>query len=803
MFLRKTILIMWILTMYLHAHAQDACKNIFSGRVLDENNQPVSGAGVSLSTYKGTLSDTSGYFRFTEVCSGNYTVTVQYHGYHDVSIAIELHTSMDRIIRLSEKITSLKEVVIQHHDDAGTEHAVNFAQVDRQKLAELAGKSLGESLREISGVNSMQTGPGIFKPVIHGMHSQRILVLNHGIRQESQQWGAEHALEIDPFMASSIVVIKDAAAIKYGTDALGGVILVNPPILPEQHTLGGTINTVFQTNGRSATVSAMLEGGIPKHAGWGWRVQGTTKRTGDFSTPDHSLTNTGIKEMNYSVATGYHRDKVGFDFFFSHFQTDIGILKGTAIANIDDLAAAMERSTPAYTEKFSYYIDEPRQEVIHNLAKLNGHVTNEKGEWRFQYGFQNNNRREFDMRTGGLSKVPTLDLQLNTHTLDVEWETAHTQKRTITMGVSGMYQSNRNIYGTQRIPFIPNFTTASAGTFVISKIYAGTWTFDVGARYDYRNFAVKGFDYTNTYFEDNVAFNNISATLGATKQWNAIHSFSVNVASTWRPPHVAELYSLGTHQSAASIEYGLLITDSSEVRRIGDVNFKTERTVKLVTTYQWKKEHVVLSVSPYANLVANYIFLRPRGVRRNLNGFYPYFHYDQTDALFMGADISATFHFGNYFTVLPQASLLRVSDIKNNDVFGFIPANRYEITFRFDKPFRDRSRNVYAEVRTKYTAQQNRAPRVVSVNEIKKAQEEGLDLFGEDDSNFDFTAAPKGYFLTAVAVGLSVNTSKVRYDFRVAADNVFNERYREYTNRFRYYADDMGRNIIVSLKCSF
>lgn len=794
---------MWILTMYLHVQAQDTCVNIFSGRVLDENNQPVSGAGVSLSTHNGMLTDASGHFRFTQVCDGNYTVNVQYLGYQDVYFEMALHTNVDRVIQLSEKITSLKEVVIQHHDDAGTEHAVNFVQVEGQKLTELAGKSLGESLREISGVNSVQTGPGIFKPVIHGMHSQRILILNHGIRQEGQQWGAEHAPEIDPFMASNIVVIKDAAAIKYGTDALGGVILVNPPVLPEQHTLGGTINTVFQSNGRSATVSAMLEGGIPKHAGWGWRVQGTTKRTGDFYTPDYSLTNTGIKELNYSVATGYHRNKIGFDFFFSHFQTELGILKGTAIGNIDDLASAMERERPAYTEKFSYHIDEPRQEVIHNLAKLKGHVTNEKGEWRFQYGFQNNNRKEFDMRIGGLSHIPTLDLQLNTHTIDLEWETAHTQKRTISVGVNGMYQSNQNIHGTQRIPFIPNFTSASAGTFVISRIYAGTWTFDMGARVDYRNFAVKGFDYTNTYVEDNFAFTNTSATLGATKQWDAIHSFSVNVASTWRPPHVAELYSLGRHQSTASIEYGLLLTDSGKVRRFHDVNFKTEQAVKLVATYRLKNEYVVLEVSPYANFVSHYIFLRPRGVRKNLNGFYPYFQYDQTDALFIGSDISAMFHFGNYFTVLPQVSLLRVSDVRHDDVFVFIPANRYEIAFRFDKPFNEKSRNVYAEIKTRYTTQQKRAPRVISITEIKEAQEEGIDLFEADDSNFDFTDAPKGYILTTLAAGLSVKKSKVRYDFRVAADNVFNKRYREYTNRFRYYADDMGRNITVALKCSF
>ena len=120
-----------------------------------------------------------------------------------------------------------------------TEHAHNVAKLTQKQLAETAGKSLGESLKEIPGVNSIQTGPGIFKPVIHGVHSQRILILNYGIRQEGQQWGAEHAPEIDPFIASDVVVIKDASSIKYGTDALGGVIVVNPSPLPEKEDWEG------------------------------------------------------------------------------------------------------------------------------------------------------------------------------------------------------------------------------------------------------------------------------------------------------------------------------------------------------------------------------------------------------------------------------------------------------------------------------------------------------------------------------------------------------------------------------------
>ncbi|NJM26356.1 MAG: TonB-dependent receptor, partial [Bacteroidia bacterium] len=112
----------------------------------------------------------------------------------------------------------------------------------------------------------------------------------------------------------------------------------------------------LQSNGRSGVLSGMLEGGIGKHAGWGWRAQGTMKRTGDFHTPDYSLTNTGVREVNFSLSTGYHSEHIGVEVFFSHFQSTLAILKGTSISNVDDLLTAMESEPPLQTTDFSYHI---------------------------------------------------------------------------------------------------------------------------------------------------------------------------------------------------------------------------------------------------------------------------------------------------------------------------------------------------------------------------------------------------------------------------------------------------------------
>lgn len=806
MHLNKAIILLLTLGSYLEGNSQSTCKSIFTGQVLDEIKQPVIGATVLLLPQnRGQVVDLSGNFKFENLCPGNYKVRVQYLGYQDEEFDLQINDKVNRVVVLKEDVKELSEVVVNaHHDAAHTEYANNFTQLSEKQLEEVAGKSLGESLKEVAGVSSIQTGPGIFKPVIHGVHSQRVLILNYGIRQEGQQWGAEHAPEIDPFIASNIIVIKDASAIKYGTDALGGVIVVNPPELPRKAELGGTFNAIAQSNGQSGTVSGMLEGGIKNHDGWGWRVQGTGKRSGDFHTPDYSLTNTGIKELNFSASTGYHKEHAGFDIFFSHFQTELGVLKGTAISSLEDLANAMEREEPLYTSNFSYQIGEPRQSVSHNLLKINGHVLTKHGEWKLQYGFQNNNRKEFDIRKGDLAKIPAIDLKLNTHTLDAEWETLHSDKRTISVGVSGMYQNNQNIFGTQRLPFIPNFVDLSGGVFAVTKLFLNQWTIDLGTRYDYRYYDVKGFDYKNTRYASSFSFNNISASAGATVTLPENQTLNLNLSSAWRPPHVAELYSVGTHQSAAAIEYGLLLNDSTnEVMNIKDVNFKTEQAVKFVATYTRSWQRFAVEVSPYMNYIFNYIYLRPEGITKNVRGVYPYYRYTQTNALFTGVDVTGTWHVSRYLKVLPKVSLLGASDVRNDDYLVFIPSNRYELAVRYDRPEVSVFKNFYVESKLKYIAKQYRAPRVITVRQIIEAEEQDVDIFATDNSNFDFMAPPTGYGLLNLAVGASLKRDRVQYDFRIAAENALNQSYREYTNRFRYYADDVGRNFIFSLKCIF
>jgi iron complex outermembrane receptor protein len=773
------------------------CDQSFSGKV------SVPGAVIILTPQKGAVSDVDGNFKIEGVCAGTYDLQVNFLGYKPYTKRIQVPLTEPLDIKLEEETTELNEVTIHGHTE-GIEHSQNYVTLGEKELSATAGKSLGEALREAPGVNTIQAGPGIFKPVIHGVHSTRVLILNHGIRQEGQQWGAEHAPEIDPFVAQELIVIKDASAIKYGGDALGGVVIVNPPSLPERAGLGGSLNLIGQSNGRAGTVSGMLEGGIKDHNGWGWRIQGTGKRAGDYHAADYILTNTGSKELDFSGATGYHGKKWGFEAFVSHFQTQLGILKGTSINNLDDLQTAMTNEKPAYTSDFSYHIGAPRQEVSHDLYKINVHKETDHGSLHFQYGLQSNSRKEFDFRIGALTEVPGLDFRLTTHSFDGDWEFGKEKKYSFCIGGNGMIQRNSTVYGTGRIPFIPNYTSFSGGPFIVSKFFIGKWTLDIGARYDYRQYNVAGYDYKNTLFKSDIHFGNVSGTVGTTYQIDKKSSWSVSASTAWRPPHVAELYSLGTHQSAAANEYGLLLDpQTNEVMNIKDVNFRIEKAMKVVTTYRHTADEFQFEATAYSNYIFNYIYLKPIGITQTLRGTLPAFRYTQTDALFLGIDLSAQRKIFKQFSLISKASLIRASDYTNHDYLINIPANRFELAARYDVSKWRNLSGLFFESKWKYTMRQTRAPRVIPIGTLKDDAANDRNPFQDDPSNFDFMAAPKGYFLWNVSAGMGVPTKKGRYEFRASVENMLNATYREYTNRFRYYANDLGSNFIVSAKYVF
>ena len=380
-----------------------------------------------------TVTDSSGDFSLTGLCTGKYRIVISYQGYRTLDSTIVLKHDGSLNVLLFSNAQELSSVTITGEVIKKDQITTAIKTIlSGQALDATRGLSLGESLKSIAGVNSLQTGPSISKPVIHGLYSNRVLIMNNGVRQEGQNWGNDHAPEIDPFIATKVTVIKGAASIRYGSDAIGGAILLDPKDLPVRPGIDGEVNLVGMTNSRAGVVSGYLEGGAGgKGEGLSWRVQGTVKKAGNTRTADYYLNNTGYNENDYSATLQYNKSHYGGTLYFSQFNTKIGIAQASVADNATDLEESIARGRPIDNGIFRYRFGRPDQTVNHQLAKVSGFV-DIPGRWgRLEavYAYQRDTRKEYDANPADNSDtalntngIPDLNFQLNTSTVDLIWQ---------------------------------------------------------------------------------------------------------------------------------------------------------------------------------------------------------------------------------------------------------------------------------------------------------------------------------------------------------------------------------------------
>jgi iron complex outermembrane recepter protein len=619
-----TILFTFLITAF-DSFGQEACQLTIRGKVVhEENNEPIVGALVWLTESEiGVASDFQGNFRLQKICPGEYTLRIQYMGHKDHIEKVYLQSNTNVTIRLTAEDVLLDGVEIHGHEDALlTTNTVSG--IYGEELRVSRGQNLGETLKRIPGVTSFSSGSSIQKPVIHGLHSNRILILNNGVRLEGQQWGADHAPEIDPFIAREISVVKGAETVRFGPDAMGGVILVNPAPLPVNGEKTGEIDLIGFSNGRGVNGSASFLGGSEKIKGLGYWIQSSSKISGNLQTPDYMLDNTGVREFNVSGALGYSNARLGTEVYFSHFQTEIGILSDSHTGNLSDLESIIENGKPFRIPDFTYEIINPKQNVDHQLLKLKGHYHLADGsKLNLQYAFQRNHRQEFDRRRGELNNRPSLDLELFTNTIDLSYNHQTRKNWNGSIGVQMIQQANSNIPGTGVVPLIPNFDMLNVGFFAIEKYTSGPFEIEGGLRYDFRQVAAARINRGGVLQEDEFDFNNFSAFIGAIYPISRNLTFNTNIGTAWRPPSINEQFSQGLHHGLAAIE-------------IGNPDFVSEKSFKWMNTINYADSRFNIEFTGYTNRIDNYIYLNPTDQQFvSLRGTFNVFEYLQTDAFFL------------------------------------------------------------------------------------------------------------------------------------------------------------------------
>lgn len=659
------------------------------------------------------------------------------------------------------------------------------------ELRRRSGQNLAQVLQDVPGVSVIQTGTTISKPVINGLHSNRILIVNNGVKQEGQQWGAEHAPEVDPAIAGAISVIKGAAGVRYGAEALGGVIVLDVPGLPFGNRLSGETGTVFAANGRSFGGGFMLRSGWTNHPEWAWRIQGSGKKSGNFKTADYFLNNTGVRELNFSAEAGFRKKRWLITTYGSYFSTELGIFSGAHIGDTADLKVRIQHEVPFEKGSFSYAIDAPRQQVVHRLHKTTvRYHFNDSNHLELWYAYQEDQRQEFDLRRAGRSAIPSLNLALQTQVAAIHWEQKRSSGWHTAAGASAGYKANNNQPGTGVVPLIPNYKYMEAGVYGIQQLIGAHYELEAGLRYDHHYLHALGmrpfYRYVNDagaavpvddpgsyvkeayYYGGERYFHNLSGMLGLLWKLTASWNLGTHIGMAWRPPQVSELYSYGLHHGAASIEYG-------------DSTLKGERGYKWITTVQKQSGRLQLDASLYTQYIEGYIFLQPQRVyEQTIRGAFPVFRYQQTDALLSGLDLTARYLLWPALQYELRTAFIRARDIKHQHYLPLIPPDRISHVLQYRFKEGQRINSSYIQLVSAFTARQRRY-----------------------DPGSDFADPPPAYHLLHMEAGTRIQCNHRSIRLFATVSNLLNTSYKEYLDRFRYFSHGVGRNLQLRISYQF
>lgn len=753
----------------IYGQAQ-SCNLILKGHVQDiDSREKLLAATVSiLETGKTIVTDAMGDFEFHGLCAGNYTVTVSHVDCGTVAQKISLDKNRHMDISLPHLKNTLSEVTLSSRKN--TLNTGFKKELSMREMEETKGQTLAEVLGKMNGVSILQTGSTIAKPIIHGLHSNRILTINNGVRQEGQQWGNEHAPEIDPFVAGKLEVIKGVDELKYGSDAIGGVILVEPKALPSKPGLNAELNTAYFTNNRQYVVSGMLDQQLTKLPSFSYRVQGTYKKGANATTPHYRLNNTGSEEKNFSLAALWKKHQLSSELFYSFFDTQVGIFEGSHIGNIPDLesAIASENPDPVYLGENTYTIKRPYQDVQHHLLKSKSVFQNGHHKLGFLFATQFNYRKEFDIIRNSNSNVPQSDLAIASYSEELSWEFNDNKAWSHQAGVIALQQQNE--YAGRY--FIPAYKANNIGGYYISKWHDQKWDLDAGLRYDNKNILSHRLGGDGIRFEEHkFNFNTIGASFNTGYKINNLWKVNATLSRASRAPQVNELLSNGIHHGTATFEQG-------------DSNLLPEKALNFSLNNSWtsKNKKVNIEATLYRNQVNQFIYQQPKPDQPVLTiaGAFPLLVYQQNNVVLQGIDFSTHVEIAKPLTWDFKYAMLRARNTDADDWLIRMPADKIENELSYNFKESKKLTSSFVSFSVSNIFKQTRVP-------------------SDKNGRQDYKEAPGAYTLLNVDAGTTLLNKKFPLTISLGIRNAFNTVYRNYLNSLRYFTDETGRSFQLRL----
>lgn len=740
-------------------------------------------------TRMGTFTDRQGIFHLHDITSDTVNLIVTAIGYDTARVRVVVTADTRVEIRLTERTATSREITVVGDRAFAALPTQPVAVLTTAELDEHRGRTFSDVLQRIPGVTLLRTGPTISKPVIRGMSGMRLVLRNDGIVQEGQQWGEEHAPEIDPFVPSRISVVKGPAGLLYGPNAMGGVIDVEARSRPTSSRWHGEANVNGFLNSYQGAVS--LTAGADSIVGsplW-LTVTGGVRRAGDAATPSYRLNNTGVDEYSFRSAFGVGNDDANVSLALSRFATTLGIYRGSHFGNAEDLRRAIAAGGPLTTSPFSYDITSPRQEILHDMAVVRGTLRlGPSTVLRSSLGLQRNDRSEFDAHNTRIIgrgddpverardsverlerslRTPAMNLILETGTLDVIAEQTWSHRQKTQVVVHGLLQTNDR---SGSVYLVPDFDMNGLGAAAVHQANVGSLSLSAGLRYDVRNLRARVFDRrdrTSTLYDQQ--YSGVSGGLGAALYLFDGLTASANFGAAWRPPQPNELYGDDVHHGTARYE-------------VGNTSLRAERTMGFEAALEYDVPGLDVEASLWLQEFDGYIYTRPdpSAPTITVRGTFPTFRQTQTMATIAGLDLSATLAITDNISFYGKGALVRGRDVSMDEPLYLMPADRLRLGIHIHMPDVIGIHDAFVDVGVMSVGRQTRFV-------------EGM----------DYADPPPGYTTVDLDMGGSVDVFSSTMRVSLSILNVFDRAYRDFLSRFRYFADDAGRDVVLRLSYGF
>ena len=763
---------------------EEGVYSFISGIVTDAEGSPLPGASVIVPEMNtGTTAGQDGLFHLNNLRTGVYHLHAYHLGYTTAVTRVELGEAGVFVeISLQESSITLKEVLVQDQRSGqlNREQSLNVSSFNRGYLSDNPGMTLMQSLERIPGIGSMNIGSGISKPVIRGMAFHRVVVAENNIKQQGQQWGADHGLEIDPFSIERLEVIKGPAALIFGSDAIGGVINIRPPAVPQESTMESATSIVARSNNELLGISQMF---AVNNGGRFIRIRASMQDYADYKVPADSFTyhtwvmpiagrrlvNTGGRDLSGSIGAGIRKDWGITTLTLSNFSQEAGFFPGShGIPDPLSLQNRQDNRRP----------DFPKQTVNH--FKLVSNTNLLLGNFRLEadLGYQHNLRREFNPpHVHGTGPLPDhnleLELRLQTISLGLKLHHHSSLTRDFVYGIAGSLQQNRRD-GYHFL--LPDFSTAEAGVFALYRENMSDRLFlNAGFRADFASYNISSYyeavwadsqtisHYRQRSPDIRTSFANATGNLGVSWLFAGSWNLKVNLGSSFRNPTPVELSANGVHHGAMRHEKG-------------DPSLNPERAWQLDASLVIDRPGFYVALSPFMSYFPNFLFLNPTGRFSELPGAGQVYQFAQAEALHFGGEFYGEWQITPSLQATAGGDLVWGGNLENRYPLPFTPPPAVTASLKY------RLRNIGHALPDMQLVANMRS--VAAQNRVARNE-----------------PATAGYSLVDAGIVAGFQAGRSTLEVSLHVQNIFNTLYHDHLSFYRKLGlPEPGRNIRVGVR---